>query len=50
MIIQREFLWRWEHEGRKIARVKWECLCKFREDNVLGIKDLKLFNMGLLEK
>jgi len=48
--IQRDFLWGWGHEGRKIAWVKWETICKPKEEGGLGIKDLKRFNYALLGK
>ena len=37
-------------EGRKMAWIKWKMVCKNKEDGGLGIKDLKSFNMALLEK
>ena len=48
--IQREFFWGWGHEGRRIAWVKWENMCKTKEEGGLGIKDLRMFNMALLGK
>jgi len=43
--IQRNFMWGWNFGGRKIAWVKWENLCKPKENRGLGIKDITLFNM-----
>jgi len=48
--IQREFLWGWGQKGRKMALVKWETICKGKEGEGLGIKDLKSFNMDILDK
>jgi len=50
MRIQRKFLWGWGAEGRKIAWVKWETLCKPRGEGGLGIKNIKLFNKAFLAK
>ena len=46
--IQREILWGWGHEGRRIAWVKCGNIFKTKEEGGLGIKDLKMFNMALL--
>jgi len=48
--LQREFLWGWGHEGRKIAWVRWEHICRTKEDGGLGVKDLDKFNIALLGK
>ncbi|XP_068497985.1 uncharacterized protein [Phaseolus vulgaris] len=48
--IQRDFLWGWGSEGRKIAWTSWEKVCKPRELGGLGIIDLKTFNVALLGK
>jgi len=48
--LQREFLWGWGHEGRKIAWVRWEHICRTKEDSGLGVKDLDKFNIALLGK
>ena len=48
--MQREFLWGWGHEGRRIAWVEWENTCKTKEESGLGIKDLRMFNMAILGK
>jgi len=31
-------------EGRKIAWVKWEQMCKPKEEGRLGLKDMRFFN------
>jgi len=48
--IQRNFLWGWGAEGRKIAWASWKKVCKPRELGGLGVIDLKLFNLALLGK
>jgi len=48
--IQRNFLWGWGFEGRKIAWASWEKVCKPHEFGGLGIIDLKIFNLALLGK
>ena len=48
--IQRDFLWGWGAEGRKIAWVSWRLVCKPREFGGLRIIDPKLFNFALLGK
>ena len=48
--IQKDFLWGWGSEGRKIAWASWEKVCKPREFGGLGIIDLKTFNVALLGK
>ena len=48
--IQRDFLWGWGFEGRKIAWVKWEQMCKPKEEGRLGLKDMRFFNFALLGK
>jgi len=37
-------------ERNKIVWVKWKTIYNIREDDSLGIKDLKTFNIVLLEK
>jgi len=46
--IQANFLWGWEHEGRKIACVKWRTICSLTDAGGLGVKDIKCFNDALL--
>ncbi|CAL0303504.1 unnamed protein product [Lupinus luteus] len=48
--IQRRFLWGRGEESKGIHWVKWETVCRSREDGGLGIKNLKLFNLSLLGK
>jgi len=48
--LQRDFLWGWGTDGRKIAWVSWNLACKPREFGGLGIIDPKLFNLALLGK
>ncbi|GKU91337.1 hypothetical protein SLEP1_g5224 [Rubroshorea leprosula] len=48
--IRRGFLWGGKEEGKKIAWVGWDKVCKGKEDGGLGIKDLRLFNLALLGK
>jgi len=48
--IQRNFLWGWGADGRKIAWASWNLACKPREFGGLGIIDPKLFNLTLLGK
>lgn len=35
-------------EGRKICWVKWDVVCKPREEGGLGIKNIRVFNLALL--
>ena len=48
--IQRNFLWGWGSEARKIAWVSWENICKPKEMGGLGIRDIGNFNIALLAK
>jgi len=48
--IQRNFLWGWGSEAKKIAWVKWEKICKPKEVGGLDIRDIRLFNVALLAK
>jgi len=48
--IQRNFLWGWGAEGRKIAWASWKKVCVPHEFGGLGIVELKLFNLALLGK
>jgi len=42
--IQRDFLWGWGADGRKIAWASWNLVCKPREFGGLGIIHPKQFN------
>jgi len=48
--IQRNFLWGWGSEGRKIVWASWNKVCESRDDGGLGIIDLRVFNLALLGK
>ena len=48
--LQRDFLWGWGSEGRKIAWASWEKVCEPRETGGLDILDLRLFNVAMLGK
>jgi len=48
--IQRNFPWDWGSDGRKIAWVSWEKICKENEEGRLGVKEIRRFNKALPEK
>jgi len=48
--IQRNFLWGWGSDGRKIAWAAWNKVCEHRDYGGLGIIDLRTFNLALLSK
>ena len=48
--IQRNFLWGWGSDGRKIAWASWKKVCEPRDYGGLGIINLRLFNLALLGK
>jgi len=48
--LKRQFLWGWGYEGKKMAWIKWETICKSKESGGLRIKDLACFNKVLLGK
>jgi len=48
--IQRGFLWAWGKKSKYIAWVRWENVCKSKEEGGLGVKDIKKFNRALLTK
>jgi len=39
--LQRNFLWGWESEGRKIAWAAWDKVCLSRDANSLGIINVR---------
>ena len=47
---QRNFLWRWGSNGRKVAWASWKKVCAAREIGGHGIIDLRTFNLALLGK
>ena len=48
--LQRKFMWGWGSEGRKIAWISWDTICKAKEEGGLGIRSIELFNKALLAK
>ncbi|MCH80347.1 ribonuclease H protein [Trifolium medium] len=48
--IQRNFLWGGLSRKRRISWVKWEDLCKPKEEGGLGIRNLRVVNLSLLAK
>jgi len=48
--IQRDFLWDWKFDWRKIAWASREKVCESRDVGGLGIIDIKVFNTTLLGK
>ena len=48
--LQRNFLWGWGSEGRKIVWASWEKVCESRESDELGVVNIKTFNSALLDK
>jgi hypothetical protein len=48
--LQREFLWGGVGGGKKINWVKWMSVCKRKEDGGLGVRDIRIVNVSLLEK
>lgn len=48
--LQREFLWRGEDGVRKLTWVKWDVVCRSREQGCLGVENIELFNKTLSGK
>ena len=48
--LQRDFLWGWGADERKIAWAPWNLVCKPHEFGGFGIIDMRLFNLALLGK
>jgi len=46
--LQRNFLWNWGSEGRKIAWVSWNKMCQPREEGGLRMLDMRRFNTSHL--
>ena len=46
----RKFWWGYGNEGRKIHWVNWERLCKAKESEGMGFKEIEKFNDALLAK
>jgi len=48
--LQRNFLWRWDSDGRKIAWASWKNVCELKEVGGLGMIEIRWFNIALLGK
>jgi len=48
--LQRNFLWGWGYEVKKIAWVRWGSICRPKEAGGLAIRDIGKFNTTLLAK
>ena len=48
--IQRNFLWGWGSDERKITWASWDKVCEPRDFGGLGIIDIRSFNLALLGK
>ena len=48
--LQRNFLWGWGFEWRKIVWIAWDKVCEPQDAGGLGIHNIRLFNMALLGK
>ncbi|CAJ2678610.1 unnamed protein product [Trifolium pratense] len=48
--VQRNFLWGGGLEDKKLCWVKWDQVCRAKEQGGLGVKNLELFNIALLSK
>jgi len=48
--LQRNFLWGWGSEGRRIVWASWDKVCAPKEKGGLGMIDIRRFNIALLGK
>jgi len=48
--MQRKILWEWSKKENKIIWISWDTIYKTKENDNLEIRDLKLFNVGLIGK
>jgi hypothetical protein len=48
--IQREFLWGSKNGRKKVNWVKWEEVCKPKNQGGLGVRDIRAINISLLTK
>jgi hypothetical protein len=48
--IQRDFLWGGVGGGRKICWVKWKMICQPKSKGCLGVRDVKMVNLSLMDK
>ncbi|GKV35275.1 hypothetical protein SLEP1_g43574 [Rubroshorea leprosula] len=48
--IRRRFLWGGVEGGKKINWVRWDKVCRDKDQGGLGVKDLRKFNLALLGK
>jgi len=48
--IQRRFIWAWGDDHKHILWVRWEKVCKSKEEGGLRVKDIRMFNCALLAK
>ncbi|GKV41862.1 hypothetical protein SLEP1_g49342 [Rubroshorea leprosula] len=48
--IRKSFLWGGGGDERKVNWVKWEKICKKKEEGGLGVRDLRKFNLALMGK
>jgi len=48
--LQRNVLWGWGSDGRKIVWVAWDKVCKSKEEGGLGIMNVRQFNLALMGK
>jgi len=48
--LQRNFLWGWGSDGRRIAWALWKKVCKSKEGGGLGMIEIRQFNIAMLGK